>query len=64
MDGHEVLSTGEQFDAQVSNWAAGNGANPVIARHTDLPVDSRGFLVVRADLRVGTVTSIEMFRRL
>ncbi|HEY2470507.1 MAG TPA: FAD-dependent oxidoreductase [Terracidiphilus sp.] len=54
VDGHVVLSTGEQFDAHIIVWAAGNGANPVIARHTDLPVDPRGFLVVRADLRVGT----------
>lgn len=54
VDGHVVLSTGEQFDTSVIVWAAGNGANPIIAKHTDLPVDSRGFLVVRADLRVGT----------
>jgi len=54
IDGHVVLSTGEQFDAHTIVWAAGNGANPVIAKHTDLPIDSRGFLIVRADLRVGT----------
>ena len=54
VDGHVVLSTGEQFDAHIIIWAAGNGANHVIAKHTDLPVDSQGFLVVRADLRVGT----------
>ncbi|WP_410606574.1 hypothetical protein [Amycolatopsis sp. lyj-109] len=28
--------------------------DPVIARHTDFPVDERGFVVVRPDLRVGT----------
>jgi len=54
VDGHVVLSTGEQFDAHIIIWAAGNGANPVIAKHTDLPLDSQGFLLVRADLRVGT----------
>ncbi|UWZ84370.1 NAD(P)/FAD-dependent oxidoreductase [Occallatibacter riparius] len=54
VDGHVVLSTGEQFDAHIIVWAAGNGANPVVARHTDLPIDSRGFLVVRPDLQVGT----------
>lgn len=51
--GRVVLSTGEQFDTNVIVWAAGNGANPIIAKHTDLPVDSHGFLIVRADLRVG-----------
>lgn len=33
---------------------AGIAANPVIARHTDLPVTGRGLVVVRPDLRVGT----------
>jgi NADH dehydrogenase len=54
VNGHVVLSTGEQFSTNVIIWAAGNSANPIIAKHTDLPVDSQGFLVVRADLRVGT----------
>ncbi|MBE1501754.1 NADH dehydrogenase [Amycolatopsis lexingtonensis] len=51
-DGHVVLSTGEEFDAGLIVWTAGNGANPVIGRHTDLPVDERGYVVVRPDLRV------------
>ncbi|NBH07613.1 FAD-dependent oxidoreductase, partial [Amycolatopsis sp. SID8362] len=51
-DGHVRLSTGEEFDAGLIVWTAGNGANPVIGRHTDLPVDERGYLVVRPDLRV------------
>ncbi|MEV4054860.1 NAD(P)/FAD-dependent oxidoreductase [Amycolatopsis sp. NPDC049688] len=51
-DGHVTLSTGEEFDAGLIVWTAGNGANPVIGRHTDLPVDDRGYLVVRPDLRV------------
>ncbi|KQR15933.1 NAD(P)/FAD-dependent oxidoreductase [Cellulomonas sp. Leaf334] len=53
--GHVVLSTGEAFDSELIVWAAGNAANPVVAQHTDLPVDDRGFLRVRADLRIGTV---------
>lgn len=55
-DGHVVLSDGEEFDSELIVWTAGNAANPVVARHTDLPVDARGLLVVRADLRVGTDT--------
>ena len=52
--GHVVLSDGEELDSGLIVWTAGNGANPVVARHTDLPVDDRGLVVVRADLRVGT----------
>lgn len=52
--GHVVLSTGQEFDSELIVWAAGNAANPVVAQHTDLPVDDRGFLRVRADLRIGT----------
>ncbi|WP_350276441.1 FAD-dependent oxidoreductase [Kribbella sp. HUAS MG21] len=54
VDGHVVLSTGEEFDSELIVWATGNGVNPVIGRHTDLPVDRRGLVVVRPDLRVGT----------
>jgi NADH dehydrogenase len=53
--GHVVLSNGEEFDANLIVWTAGNGAHPVIAKHTDLPTDERGRIVVRPDLRVGTV---------
>ncbi|MFG2793190.1 NAD(P)/FAD-dependent oxidoreductase [Streptomyces sp. NPDC048419] len=53
-DGHVVLSSGEEFDADLIVWTAGNGSNPVVRQHTDLPVDERGLLVVRPDLRVGT----------
>lgn len=48
------LSTGEEFASGLLVWTAGNAANPVVATHTDLPVDRRGFVVVRPDLRVGT----------
>ncbi|MGO4301553.1 NAD(P)/FAD-dependent oxidoreductase [Leifsonia sp. RAF41] len=52
--GHLVLSTGDEFDAHTIVWTAGNGANPVVANHTDLPLTARGSVMVRADLRVGT----------
>ena len=50
--GHVVLSNGEEFDSDLIVWTAGTAANPVVAKHTDLPVDDRGRLVVGADLRV------------
>lgn len=53
-DGHVVLSTGEEFDCDLIVWTVGNDATPVVRSHTDLPVDGRGMLIVRADLRVGT----------
>lgn len=53
-DGRIVLSTGESYGNGLLIWAAGNGSNPVVARNTDLPVDERGLVRVRADLRVGT----------
>jgi NADH dehydrogenase len=52
VDGHIVLSNGEEYDSALIVWTAGNGANPVVARHTDLPLDERGFVTVGADLRV------------
>jgi NADH dehydrogenase len=52
--GTVVLSTGEEFASDLIVWTAGNGANPTVAKHTDLPVDARGLIKVRADLRVGT----------
>lgn len=56
-DGHVVLSTGEEFDSELIVWTVGNAANPMVHNHTDLPVDGRGMLLVRADLRVGTADS-------
>lgn len=56
VDGHVVLSDGEEFDSELIVWTAGNASNPVVRNHTDLPVDERGLLVVRPDLRVGTDT--------
>ncbi|WP_426502553.1 NAD(P)/FAD-dependent oxidoreductase [Dactylosporangium sp. McL0621] len=54
IDGHVVLSTGEEFDSELIVWTVGNAANPMVHNHTDLPIDQRGLLVVRIDLRVGT----------
>jgi NADH dehydrogenase len=54
--GHIVLSNGEAYDSGLLVWTAGNASNPIVHNHTDLPVDERGLLTVRADLRVGTET--------
>jgi NADH dehydrogenase len=54
VDGHVVLSTGEEFDSELIVWTVGNAANPMVHNHTDLPIDRNGMLVVRPDLRVGT----------
>ena len=48
---HCKLSNGEEFDADTVVWSAGVKANPVLI-DTDLPIDERGRLTVRADLRV------------
>ncbi|MEV6302986.1 FAD-dependent oxidoreductase [Actinoplanes sp. NPDC051861] len=53
-DGHVVLSTGEEFDSELIVWTVGNAANPMVRGNTDLPVNERGLVMVRADLRVGT----------
>ncbi|SDU68056.1 NAD(P)/FAD-dependent oxidoreductase [Jiangella alkaliphila] len=53
-DGHIVLSDGSEYDNHLLIWTAGNQSNPVIARHTDLPVNEQGLFRVRADMRVGT----------
>jgi NADH dehydrogenase len=45
------LSTGEKFESDTIVWTAGVMANPVI-RHTDLPIEERGRLRARADLRI------------
>lgn len=50
--GHVVLSTGEEYDSGLVVWVAGNVANPVVTSHTDLPLSPRGYVRVRADLRV------------
>jgi NADH:ubiquinone reductase (H+-translocating) len=49
--GHVVLSDGEEFDSETIVWTAGVRAHPVLAR-TGLPLDEKGRVVCRADLRV------------
>jgi NADH dehydrogenase len=44
-------TTGETFEADTIIWTAGVAPSPMV-RDTDLPVDARGRLRVRADLRV------------
>ena len=54
VDGTIELSTGESFESDLIVWTAGVMANPQIVRNTDLPIEERGRLVARADLRIGT----------
>ena len=58
VNGVVELSTGETFESDLIVWTAGVMANPTIVRHTDLPIEERGRLRVRADLRVGTEEEI------
>jgi len=58
VDGKIELSTGESFETDLIVWTAGVMANPGIVRNTDLPVEERGRLRVRPDLRVGTADDI------
>lgn len=51
VDGRIVLSDGEEFDAETLVWTAGVKANPVL-EDTDLPLDDRGRVRCRTDLRV------------
>ncbi len=51
VDGHVVLSDGTEFDAETLIWTAGVKASPVL-EDSDLPLDERGRLRCRADLRV------------
>ncbi|WP_152365871.1 NAD(P)/FAD-dependent oxidoreductase [Microlunatus speluncae] len=51
VDGRVRLSDGTEYDNELLIWTAGNAANRVVAAHTDLPIDTRGRLKVRADLR-------------
>jgi NADH dehydrogenase len=53
VDGVIELSTGESFESDLIIWTAGVMANPVV-RGTDLPLEERGRIRTRADLRVHT----------
>ena len=51
IDGHVVLSTGEEFDSDTIVWTAGVKANPVL-QSSDLPLDKMGRVTTDAHLRV------------
>jgi NADH dehydrogenase len=54
VDGIVQLSTGETIPADLIVWTAGVMANPTVVRGGDLPVEERGRIRTRPDLRVGT----------
>ena len=54
IDGNIELSTGETIPSDLIIWTAGVMANPTVVRGSDLPVEERGRIRTRADLRVGT----------
>ena len=54
IDGNIELSTGEVIPSDLIIWTAGVMANPTVVRGGDLPVEERGRIRTRADLRVGT----------
>ena len=54
VDGVIELSTGEQLPSDLIIWTAGVMANPTVVRGSDLPVEERGRIRTRPDLRVGT----------
>ncbi len=54
IDGNVELSTGETIPTDLIIWTAGVMANPTVVRGGDLPVEDRGRILTRADLRVGT----------
>ncbi|KAA9105667.1 NAD(P)/FAD-dependent oxidoreductase [Microbacterium rhizomatis] len=54
VDGNVELSTGEVIPTDLIIWTAGVMANPTVVRGGDLPVEERGRIRTRADLRVGT----------
>ncbi|RRJ86412.1 NAD(P)/FAD-dependent oxidoreductase [Gulosibacter macacae] len=52
VDGVVETSAGDKFPTDVIVWTAGMMANPLVKGFTDLPVNERGNLRARADLRV------------
>ncbi|MET1042675.1 MAG: NAD(P)/FAD-dependent oxidoreductase [Microbacteriaceae bacterium] len=58
VDGVIETSNGDRFESDVIVWTAGVMANPQIVRNTDLPIEERGRIVTRPDLRVGTADEI------
>jgi len=58
VDGNVELSTGETIPTDLIIWTAGVMANPTVVRGGDLPVEERGRIRTRADLRVGSEDEI------
>jgi NADH dehydrogenase len=58
VDGVVQLSTGEEIPTDLIIWTAGVMANPTVVRGSDLPVEERGRIRTRPDLRVGTDAEI------
>ncbi len=56
--GNVELSTGEVIPSDLIVWTAGVMANPTVVRGSDLPVEERGRIRTRADLRVGSEEEI------
>lgn len=56
--GNVELSTGETIPTDLIIWTAGVMANPTVVRGGDLPVEERGRIRTRADLRVGSEDEI------
>jgi NADH dehydrogenase len=54
IDGRVELSDGQVLETDLLVWTAGIRANPMVTRRTDLPVDEKGRVQARTDLRVGT----------
>ncbi|GGA61105.1 dehydrogenase [Pseudoclavibacter endophyticus] len=52
VDGVVKTSTGDEYPTDVIVWTAGVQAAPLVKSFSDLPVDERGRLRARADLRV------------
>lgn len=57
-DGVIQLSTGQSFASDLIIWTAGVMANPTVVRGSDLPVEERGRILTRPDLRVGFADDI------
>jgi NADH dehydrogenase len=57
IDGHVVLSDGEEFDAETVVWTAGVKASPLLGK-TDLPLDEKGRLKCDATLQVTGVPGV------
>jgi NADH dehydrogenase len=57
VDGHAVLSSGEEFDSETVVWTAGVRANPLL-ESSDLPLDDRKRLRCTAQLHVVGVPEV------